>query len=87
MDKHLIEVLYFMRSMDFHRAAALGEQPTRAGHDRMTIIHHADKQSRACSSSSRHVQERQPQNAQWKVCAKVLLDVQGLQKVPVQRVR
>ena len=36
-----------MRSMDFHRAAALGERPRRAGHDRMTKIHHADEKPRA----------------------------------------
>ena len=35
-----------MRGMDFHRAAALGERPKRAGHDRTTQKHHADERSR-----------------------------------------
>ena len=35
-----------MRDMDFHRAAALGERPKRAGHDRTTQKHHADERSR-----------------------------------------
>ena len=35
-----------MRGIDFHRAAALGERHKRAGHDRMTEKHRADKKSR-----------------------------------------
>ena len=58
-----------MRGMDFHRAAALGERPKRAGHDRMTEKHRADKKSRARRGIRAMALQRRRQEIHTLLCA------------------
>ena len=55
--------------MDFYRAAALGERPKRAGHDRMTEKHRADKKSRAREGIRAMALQRRRQEIHTLLCA------------------